>query len=71
MTNNKKIHLQLNYPTDTKLNLCVLLTDAGQQIIEPLFGEKRVLQTTEVKFENAGHWVDVMIILIVRQRVVS
>lgn len=51
-------------------NVCVL-TDAGQQIIEPLFGEKRVLQTTEVKFENASHRVDVVIILIIRQRVVS
>lgn len=50
--------------------MCVL-TDAGQQVIEPLFGEKRVLQTTEVKFENASHRVDVMIVLIIRQRVVS
>lgn len=50
--------------------MCVL-TDACQQIIEPLFGEKRVLQATEVKFENASHRVDVMIILVIRQRVVS
>lgn len=48
-----------------------VLTDAGQQIIEPLFGEKRVLQTAEVKFENASHRVDVVIILIIRQWVVS
>lgn len=47
------------------------LTDAGQQLIEPLFGEKRVFQTTEVKFENAGHRVDIVVILIVCQRVVS
>lgn len=51
-------------------NVCVL-TDAGQQLIEPLFGEKRILQTTEVKFEDASHRVDVMIILIIGQRVVS
>lgn len=49
----------------------LFLTDARQQIIEPLFGEKRVLQTTEVKFENAGHRVDVMIVIIVRQGVIS
>lgn len=48
-----------------------ILTDAGEQIIEPLFGEERVLQTPEVKFENTSHRVDVMIILIIRQRVVS
>lgn len=47
------------------------LTDAGEQVIEPLFGEQRVLQTPEVKFENASHWIDVMIVLIIRQRVVS
>lgn len=51
-------------------NVCVL-TDARQQLIEPLFGEKRVLQTAEVKFENASHRVDVMTVLIVRQGVVS
>lgn len=56
--------------TQNKTIVCVL-TDAGQQVIEPLFGEKRVLQTTEVKFENASHRVDVMIVLIIRQRVVS
>lgn len=48
-----------------------VLTDAGEQIIEPLFGEKRVLQTTEIKFEDASHWVDIMIVLIIRQWVIS
>lgn len=48
-----------------------VLTDAGEQIVEPLFGEQRVLQTPEVELENAGHRVDVMIVLIVCQRVVS
>lgn len=53
--------------------MCVVcvLTDAGEQIIEPLFGEERVLQAPEVKFENASHRIDVMIVLIIRQRVVS
>lgn len=52
--------------------VCVcVLTDAGQQVIKPLFGEKRVLQATEVKFENASHRVDVVIILLICQRIVS
>lgn len=48
-----------------------VLTDAGEQIIEPLFREKRVLQTTEIKFEDASYWVDIMVVLIIRQWVIS
>lgn len=49
----------------------LVLTDTGQQIVESLFGEKRVFQTTEVKFENTSHGVDVMITLIICQRVIA
>lgn len=63
-TNNHKKRL-----TDNRQKY--VLTDARQQLIEPLFGEKRVLQTSEVQFENASHRIDVMIILIVCQRVIS
>lgn len=55
---------------DRRRNKCVL-TDAREQIIEPLLGEQRVLQTTEVQFEDAGNRVDVMIVLLVRQGIVS
>lgn len=48
-----------------------VLTDTGQQIVESLFGEERIFQTTKVKFENTGHGVDVMIALIVCQRVIA
>lgn len=48
-----------------------VLTDTGQQIVESLFGEKRVFQTTKVKFENTSHGVDVMITLIICQRVIA
>lgn len=48
-----------------------VLTDAGEQIIEPLFGEKRVLQTTEIQFEDTSYWVDVMVVIIIGQWVVS
>lgn len=48
-----------------------VLTDTGQQIVESFFGEKRVFQTTKVKFENSSHRVDVMITLIICQRVIA
>ena len=48
-----------------------VLTDAGQQVVEPLLGEEGVLQTPEVQFENAGHRVDVMVVLLISQRVVA
>lgn len=47
------------------------LTDAGQQVTEPLFGEKRVFQSAEVELQNSSHRVDVVIALVVSQGVIS
>lgn len=49
----------------------VVLTDAGDQVIEPFLWEQRVLQTPEVELQHPGHWVDVMVALLVNQRVVT
>jgi len=48
-----------------------VLTDADEQVVEPLLGEEGVLQTPEVQLEDAGHRVDVVVVLLVRQRVVT
>lgn len=49
------LHSDYDYLTDIKVGKKGVLTDAREQIIEPLFREKRVLQTPEVEFENASH----------------
>lgn len=47
------------------------LTDAGDEIVELLLWEKRVVQVTEVHFQHARHRVNVMVILLVSQGVVA
>jgi len=48
-----------------------VLTDAGDEVIEPLLGEQRVLQAPEVKLQHSSHRVDVVVALLVNQRVVT
>lgn len=47
------------------------LTDAGDEVVEPLLWKQRVLQTPEVKLQHSGHRVDVVVALLVDQRVVA
>lgn len=47
------------------------LTDAGNEVVEALLGEERVLQASEVELQHAGHRVDVSVALLVNQRVVT
>lgn len=49
----------------------VVLTDAGDEVIEPFLWKQRVLQTPEVELQHPGHRVDVMVALLVNQRVVT
>lgn len=47
------------------------LTDAGDEIVELLLGEKRVVQVAEVHFQHARYRVNVMVVLLVSQGVVA
>lgn len=47
------------------------LTDAGDEVVKSFLGEQRVLQTPEVELQHACHRVDIMVVLLVRQRVVT
>lgn len=52
------------------VRMCAL-TDGGDEVIKPLLRKEGVLQTSEVKFENSSHRVDIMVILIICQRVIA
>lgn len=47
------------------------LTGCGHEVEETLLGEQWVFQTPEVELKNACHRVDVMITLIIHQRILS
>lgn len=47
------------------------LTDAGDEVIKPVLWKEGVLQTSEVEFENSCHRVNIMVILIICERVVA
>lgn len=43
------------------------LTNGGDEIQEAFLREERVLQASEVQLQNPGHWVYIMIILIINK----
>lgn len=47
------------------------LTDAGDEVVEPVAGEERVPQAAEVQLQDPGHRVDVTVAFLVDQRVVT
>lgn len=47
------------------------LTDTGNEVVEAIFWKQRVFQSSEVKLQHSGHRVDVMVALLVNQRVVT
>ena len=49
----------------------MLLTDTGNEVVEPFLGKEGVLQPPEVELQHTGHRVDVMVILLVNQGVVT
>lgn len=48
-----------------------VLTDAGNEVVEPVLWKQRVLQTPEVQLQHPGHRVDVVVALLVYERVVT
>lgn len=49
----------------------VVLTDTGEEVVKPVLGEQRVLQTPEVELQHSGDRVDVVVALLIDQRVVT
>lgn len=45
------------------------LTGCGYEIEESLLGEQRVFQAPEVEFQDSCHWVDVLVRLVINQRI--
>lgn len=48
-----------------------VLTDAGDEVIEPVLGKQRVLQTPEVELQHSSHRINVMVAFLVNQRIVT
>lgn len=48
-----------------------VLTDTGHQVVEDVLGEERVLQPPEVKLQDTGYGVHVVVVLIPSQGVLS
>lgn len=48
-----------------------VLTDAGDEVIKPVLGKQRILQTPEVELQHASHRVDVVVALLINQRVIT
>lgn len=47
------------------------LTDAGHEVVKSVLGKQRVLQTPEVELQHASHRVDIVVTLLINQRVVT
>lgn len=48
-----------------------VLTDAGDEVIKPVLGKQRVLQTPEVELQHSSHRINVMVAFLVNQRIVT
>lgn len=48
-----------------------VLTDAGDEVIKSFLWKQRVLQTPKVELQHPGHRVDVVVALLVNQRVIT
>ena len=49
----------------------LVLTDTGDEVVKPFLREQWVLQTPEVELQYSSHRVDVMVALLINQRVIT
>lgn len=50
---------------------CAWLTDGRDEVQEALLWENRVLQSSEVQLQHPRHWVDIKLILVINQGILS
>jgi len=48
-----------------------LLTDTRNEVVKPFLRKEGVFQPTEVQFQNTGHRVNIMVALVIGQRILT